>query len=201
MWDKCKKVHNVIVLPGLSDDVNNLKLLTSWWQKLGLKVHVLKVGWHDDSVSFEAILEKILLFVDKLGDKGEKVSIIGISAGGSLALNIFMERPEKIDKCVNICGRLRAGKHMYRTLERMSMTSKSFRDSVLLLQQREYQIRYNIRRKIMTVTARFGDELVPADTSFLEGAYNTKIPTFEHIISIVFALTLGSKFIFDFIRR
>jgi len=49
------------------------------------------------------------------------------------------------------------------------------------------------KQKIMTVTAMFGDELVPPDTTMLEGAYNTRVPTAEHVLSIGAALTVFSK--------
>ena len=52
----------------------------------------------------------------------------------------------------------------------------------------------------MTVSARFGDQLVPKGTSHVEGARNITIPTAIHGISITMALTLFKKPIIDFIK-
>jgi hypothetical protein len=52
----------------------------------------------------------------------------------------------------------------------------------------------------MTVRAMFGDELVPADTSILKGAFNTQVPTAEHMLSIGMALTVFSKPIILFLN-
>lgn len=191
--------HNVVILPGLSDGVENIILATNWWRNKGLEPHVLKVGWRDGSTDFQPKLDEILRFINQLSSQG-RLSIVGTSAGGSAALNAFLARPDIVERAVNICGRLRAGKHRRRSLERMSATSEPFRHSVLLFEESEPRISDELKRRIMTVTARFGDELVPADTSVLEGAYNIKVPTGEHMFSIGMSLTLIAKPVIDFIQ-
>ena len=192
--------HNVVILPGLSDETRNIERVTSWWTYVGLTPHVIPVGWHDGIGDFQPKLNKILSLVDQLVLEGQ-VSIVGTSAGGSAAFNTFLERPGTIHKAVNVCGRLRTGQHYWRSLEKMSATSESFKNSVLLFESRESTIPKELKTRMMTVSALFGDELVPADTSSLDGAYNLRIPTVEHVLSITMSLTFFVHPLIDFLRR
>ena len=192
--------HNVIILPGLSDATRNIERVTSWWKYMGLTPHVLPVGWYDGVPDFQPKLDKILALADQLAQEGQ-VSIVGTSAGGSAAFNAFLERPGIIRKAVNVCGRLRAGQHNWRSLEKMSATSESFKHSVLQFESREPTIPQSIKTRMMTVSPLFGDELVPADTSGLKGAYNIRIPTVEHVFSIAMSLTFFVHPLINFLRR
>lgn len=191
--------HHVIILPGLSDRVSHIAWVTQWWRKEGLEPHVLRVGWHDESKDIRTNLDRIISYVDTFANTG-RLSIVGTSAGGSAALNILVEKPDRVERAVNICGRLRAGTHTWRSLDRMSATSQSFKQSVLLCEQKQAMISQSLKHRIMTVSARFGDELVPQDTSTLAGAHNLTIPTIGHGLSIAMALTLFARPIIQFIK-
>jgi|SaaInlStandDraft_3_1057020.scaffolds.fasta_scaffold16807_2 pimeloyl-ACP methyl ester carboxylesterase len=192
--------HNIVILSGLGDTIGGIERATSWWKFAGLTPHVLPVGWHDGVSDFQPKLDRITSLVDQLSQEGA-VSIVGVSAGGSAAFNAYLERPDTIRRAVNVCGRLRAGKHNRRSLEKMSATSESFRHSVLQFEERELSISEDLRTRMMTVSARFGDEYVPTDTSGLKGAHNIRIPTVEHVLSISMALTFFAYPIIDFLRR
>ncbi len=191
--------YNVVIIPGLSDDVKKLQFATAWWRKRGLNPHVIKIGWYDESNRLQLKIDEILQLIDKLSDQS-LVSLVGTSAGGSLAFNIFLQRMDTIHKAVSICGRLRAGKHRLRSLERMSAQSPLFKQSVLAFEKSEPNIPVPVRLRMMTVSAMLGDELVPADTSVLKGAYNTKVLTGEHAFSIAMSLTLLAKPMIDFVQ-
>ena len=62
--------HNVIILPGLSDGVENLQRTTNWWKKKSLEPHIFKVGWRDGTNDFQPKLEEILRLVDQFADQG-----------------------------------------------------------------------------------------------------------------------------------
>ena len=126
--------------------------------------------------------------------------MVGTSAGGSAAFNVFLERPAQVLRVVNICGRLKRGLGGRRSIERMSSSSPAFRHSVEMLEDRMQVVTPGQRKRMMTVRALLGDEFVPADTTFFPGANNIVIPTGEHIISIGAALTVFSKPILDFLQ-
>lgn len=193
-----KNPHYIIIIPGLGDNVKAMKLATSWWKKYDMEVVVHYVGWRDGSKDFEKKLNEVISLVDELSKKG-KVSVVGTSAGGSLAFNTFIKRSDKINKAISICGRLKKGNHKIRSLDKKSSSSETFKQSVLLFEENISKLTADQKSRMMTVSARFGDELVPADTSYIEGIYNVKIPTAEHLISIGSSLTLFSKRIIKFV--
>ncbi len=199
MYTKSNQSHSVLILPGLSDRTSGIALVTKWWRRYGLQPYVLKVGWHDERTDIRKKLDTIILEIEKFATHG-LISVVGTSAGGSMALNLLCERSDIVNNAVNICGRLRAGHHNWRALEKMSSTSKLFRDSVLMFEARESSISGNLRSRIMTISAMFGDELVPADTSYLHTGCNIKVPTAEHAFSIGMSLTFFAKPILDFIK-
>lgn len=187
----------VIFVPGLSDRVGNLKIITKWWSRKGVLPYVTNFGWKDDDYDFDYKLESLIKLAKKLSQKN-KVSIVGTSAGGSAAFNAFLDKPEIIDKAVSVCGRLRPGD--LRLFDKSTSSSPTFKTSVLKLYSREIKIPKDITRRMMTISPIFGDEIVPSDTSYLNDAYNIKVPTGEHIFSIAMSLTLFAKPILEFLH-
>lgn len=187
------QTHSVIIIPGLGDNSKVIKYLEKPWEKFGLNIIPYPIGWNDDSKLFQPKLAKLLRLVDKLHAAGEKISIVGTSAGGSAALNAFVERKNIIHKVVNVCGRLRVGPESgFWSFVLRTKKSPSFADSVRMFESRENLLTQNDRKKIMTVMPLFGDQLVPASTVPIVGAINKKIFMGEHILSIATAMTIYS---------
>ena len=195
------KKHHVIIVPGLGDDADKLSWLTNHWRKHGLEPIVHSVGWHDEQ-KFQPKLSVLVEMIDRYAQNGDKVSLVGCSAGGSAVLNAFFERKNVVHRVISVCGRLRSGNQKgFRSFEARTDSSPSFATSVQLFESREDSLSDNDRQKIMTVRALFGDELVPADTTILRGAYNTVVPTPEHVLSIAMALTLFSRPLITFLTK
>ncbi|KKQ66962.1 MAG: hypothetical protein US86_C0002G0079 [Candidatus Daviesbacteria bacterium GW2011_GWA2_38_24] len=193
------KEHSVIVIPGLGNDTSKLEWAIQHWRNHGLEPLVHSVDWHKDE--FQSKLERLVDLVDELSDKGDVVSLVGTSAGGSAVLNAFIERKDVIHRVVNVCGRLRTGAQAgFRSFEARTASSPAFAQAVKLFESREDTLTERDRQKIMTVRAMFGDELVPGDTTILEGAYNTQVPTPEHMLSIGAALTIFSQPVILFLK-
>jgi pimeloyl-ACP methyl ester carboxylesterase len=188
----------IILIPGLGDHVFWLNLITKGWKYYGVETHIPKVGWYDNE-NFETKFERMSRFLNNVHKQG-KVSVIGTSAGGSFAFNLFQRFPDKIEKAVNVCGRLRTGeKHRtFRSLDTVSHLSPSFKESVLLFETNEQLLSSAERKRMMTIKPVFGDEAVPPETVGLKGAHNIEIYTAEHIISIGFSLLFPAA-IFDFL--
>lgn len=193
--------HDVVIIPGLGDEAGRVSFLTRNWHREGLKPHVHKFGWKEDT-TFEDNLGVILSVVDSLLKRGKTVSLIGLSAGGSAVLNLFAERKDKIHRAINVCGRLTVGTQKgFRSFEARTASSPIFADSVKRFQTVERQLSDSDRQRIMTIRALFGDELVPSDTATVDGAVNIVVPTTEHLLSIAAALSIFSKPLIDFIKQ
>jgi len=193
--------HSIILVPGLDDgpDTWLMRLILRLWRSDGIKVDLCRVQWKD-GVSYPSKLEKLLRLIDDLTKTGYTVSLVGISAGGSAAINALFAHPDKVHKVINICGRLKDGGYLgFRSLERQSRSSLAFRESVLLSEQNLIKANRTHLKKIMSIRARFGDELVPSDTSVVTGGYNVSVPVAEHGLTIAIALTLWRHTIMQFL--
>ena len=194
------KEHSVIIVPGLGNDTNKLQWATKHWRKFGLEPVIHSVGWHNGETEFQPKLERLVSLIDQLTDKGDVVSLVGTSAGGSAVLNAYFERKDTIYRVVSVCGRLYKGAQVgFRSYETRTVSSPAFAQSVQLCETRLASLTEGDKKKIMRVRAMFGDELVPADTAIIKGVYNTQVPTPEHMLSIGAALTVFSKPIIMFL--
>ena len=150
------------------------------------------MSWQGKEKDFERKLEKVVALIDTYCADGYTVSLLGTSAGGSAVINAFAMRKDKIHKVINVCGRLRKGENVFPTLDKASLTSKSFYDSIIQCENNLEKLSPNDSNKILTLRPLF-DELVPSSTVSVPGAMNIILPTIEHVLSISFALTLYSS--------
>lgn len=194
-------MHIVIIIPGLGDQVFATSLATKHWRNHNLSPVVYSMFWRNGE-PFLPKLERLLATIDENSLNGDKVSLIGCSAGASVVLNAFCERKNQINKVISICGRLSVGNQKgLRSLQTRAKSSPAFEQSVKLFESRQELLSDDDKKRIMTVTAKFGDELVPANTSMLSGASNIIIPTIEHTISIYSSLTLFSNRLISFLSN
>lgn len=193
--------HRVIIIPGLGDDVNKMSWVIPLWRRHGLEPMIHSIGWHDGK-KFRPKLQILVERIDQFSKDGERISLIGCSAGASAALNAFIQRRDIVHKVITVCGRLKSGNQQgFRSFAARTVTSPSFAQSIQLFESREDVLSDKDRKKIMTVRALFGDELVPADTAIVCGAYNAVIPTLEHTFSIAMAVTLFSRPLIAFLKK
>ena len=193
-----KPKHTVIIVPGLGDETKKIKWATNFYRKYGLEPVVHNMWWRKDEKHFEPKLQKLTKLIDRLSKTGDKVSLIGTSAGSSAVMNAFVARKKKIYKVISICGRLSQGeKKGFRSFEAKTVSSLAFKESVLMFEKSETILTKEDRKKIMTISATF-DELVPANTSQIKGATNKKIKSVEHMFSIWMGLSFYKPLI-DFL--
>lgn len=183
--------HRVLIAPGLDGRVWGIRLVTwNWPTKHGLLPEAIPITWKDN-VPLAPKLQTIVDRIDYYSSKGNQVSLIGSSAGGSLMLNAFVERKSIVYKVVNLSGFMRQGRRKgIRSFSRRSAASSAFKESVLRFEKAEPSLTQTDRKKILTVRPQFGDELVPPETVVINGALNTTIPFGEHILSIAAAFIL-----------
>ena len=182
-------ICTAIFVPGLGDDVEKLEWATRvWWE--GFTPIVFNMHWRDRG-HFAPKLKRFLKVVDEAAQRG-MVILVGTSAGGSAVGNVFRLRKDKISAAVNVCGRLRRGPHTgYRSFEKMTATSVAFAESVAMFEDHEHELTARDRKKIFTIHP-WWDELVPSETTTVEGATNLAIPSVEHVASIALAMTVWS---------
>src|SRR6478752_6076210 len=99
------KRHCVIYIPGLGDQRTQGQMLAlRLWRRPGLYVEMFVMHWYD-SEPYQDKFERLLKVVDRHLEAGETVSLVGASAGASVALNAFADRQEKVNGLVGLCGK------------------------------------------------------------------------------------------------
>lgn len=192
------KDTKVIFVPGLGDR-EPPKFFIRLWRLWGISIILFKTGWKSQE-SYEDKLARLIELIDKESAK-ENVSLIGTSAGGSLVISAFSKRKNKIIKVVVVCSRLRKGSLKgYSGFEQRTAGYDAFAKSVESSEKNIELLTRRDKEKIMTTWA-WMDELVPSNTSTIDGAKNVILPSAEHMISIGLSLTLFSRSIREFLHQ
>jgi len=183
-------MKKIIVVAGLGDNKLELTIASNWWKKEGLEPIIFLPRW-ENKKGVKPKLARLLKMIDKESSK-DKIFLIGISAGASLAMNAFLKRLGKVEKMVSVCGRLKMGwsdNEISKKLQKNTLTRRAFKESVKLLEDKIKDLKEEDKKRIMTVSAEYGDELIPIQTSKIDGADNITIPTIGHLITITSAMT------------
>jgi pimeloyl-ACP methyl ester carboxylesterase len=178
---------HLIIIPGLSDRDAAYDLIVKPFWPRELEYHLFKMNWRDGQ-PFAPKLKRLLDYIDTLAATGDTVSVLGMSAGGSAAVNALAARPDKVHAAINVCGRLRAGDAAARpTLEQAAHGSTAFVESVRAAEQAEHSLSVEQRARIMTLQP-WRDGVVPSETVALPGAVNRRVIMAGHMASIGWAM-------------
>lgn len=190
--------HYVIVVPGLGDRDRLVSYAVKHWKQYGIIPYVHLAPWKKKEV-LSAKLERLVSLVDKLSKKGT-VSLMGISAGGSMVLNAYAKRKSRIRAVINVCGRLKCGENVFPSLDFAAKGNPTFRESVLFCDKSRQVLKKKDRKRVLTLRAWY-DEVVPGSTTVLKGAINKRMPIVEHNAAIMFALSMYKKEIINFLHN
>jgi hypothetical protein len=153
------------------------------------------INWRSGE-SFNELLDKAVKATkDKLKAKG-RLALVGSSAGGSMAINVFSQLQDENLLAVSLCGRLHPGNlgwWDWRDLKRMAHlgtkhASQSFYDAVVYCDKVAIPaLRPESLRRI-TTTQQIFDFVVPKHTMEIPGVEPTFIPAIGHGMGIGMAV-------------
>lgn len=194
------KEHHVIIVPGLNNGVKLRKIFasTKTWDQYGLFVTVHIAPWDDQD--FATKIAALLKKIDTLVAQGHQVSLIGISAGGSLVMNAYLSRKKYIHKVVTICARLRIGSKKFPDIHFAKRFYPAYAESVLFCESGIARLNMRDKKNIMTVRGVI-DELVPVTTMIINDATNICLPIGIHFLVMAYALTIDKKKIINFLKN
>lgn len=188
--------HHIIYLPGFGDPRSLEKTaVEKLWRIFGVTAHHHTLYWHDD-VSFDVKLEAVLKQIDELKAAGHTVSLVGTSAGASVAIDAFAKRPDKISGVVCICGKLRNSEKIGETYYKKY---PAFRGSIDLLYKGLDSLGKANRQRIMSIRPIF-DEIVPVKDTCIDNAKSKLIPVVGHLLGITYSITFGARAITKFLK-
>jgi hypothetical protein len=179
------KKPNLIIIPGLGDQVRLFSAFKPIWIMLGFKTYIHNFGWESD-ISYLSAIDKLVKFIDSLeGD----VYIIGASAGGSSAVNALYLRPNKVPKIATISTPY----HKFFPTKKQKLA-----DSVYTLEANLKNDENGIKDNILSIFAQY-DRIVPIKESVSDGVKTYQLNTRGHVLTIFYALSFKSRHIKKFL--
>ncbi len=192
-----KKPHIIIYITGLGDkNVWLQKITIRWWQIFGIKTQLFQVKW-SNTEPYPEKLERLLALINSYNTQKYKISLVGTSAGASLAIAAFSKRKDVISGVVCICGKLRNPQtvqaHYYKQ-------NPAFRGAMSRLESSLKTLDNEEKGRILSIHPLYDQTVVVSDTR-IDGANHKTIPSFYHVPSIALALTIFSPIIVFFLKR
>lgn len=187
--------HYIIYIPGLGDSYDGLRrFLLFFWRIYGVKVEHVPVKWYDGK-SYQEKYKRVAAAVQNAQALGYTVSVMGESAGGSMAMNIFA-RNESIHRLISLCG-----VNSYKTpiSPRIFERGPAFKESVSILNASQAGAIKRVQQ-ITSITALY-DETVPIKSNIIPSARRVTVWSIGHLITIVLCLSILSFIPIREVRR
>lgn len=177
-----------IYIPGLGDRFDVLRrIVLRRWRRDDERVTFVPMRWNDKRETYEQKYARVTKAIDSA--KGDKIILVGESAGGAMALLAFSRNLALVDSIVTICGynhgasdiepyRRRRNPALYPLLENVDRI-------VPHLSTRQ-------RRRITTLFST-RDRTVTPEHSSINEAQKIVLHTPGHMVTIIKALTKGIK--------
>lgn len=185
--------HYIIYVPGLGDSYDaGRRLALRGWRLWGVRTELVPMRWYDGR-PFQEKQERVLTAIQRAQDKGYAVSLIGESAGGSMAVNVAALTPS-LQALVTVCGvNSPAAPVSPRTLRRAPGFDESIRRLSVSLPQLPLEKTHVVRA--------WYDPIVGSQYTRLEGAHNHRLWSIGHLPTITLCLTVFSGFVVTLIKR
>ncbi|MBD3280514.1 hypothetical protein GF389_03250 [Candidatus Dojkabacteria bacterium] len=158
-------------------------------------------GWIEKDKNFNLLFEKFVNYLKEQKSLHEKIHLIGLSAGGSVAVLAKIKYPSLISSSINICGRLLKGENVHPSLEIAAKNYPIFRTSVLECEKQLKNTKSSLKDSILSLVPLF-DETVPIETMSRSNQISfIKSPTITHVFSIWLITKIRFSKILKFIRK
>ncbi len=188
--------HTVIYVPGLGDtNISGRQKLLSIWHYKNIAIEACSMNWQVNEPLADK-LERLVSRIDTLQSSGQKVSLIGESAGASAVINALKLRPKALNAVILLCGKSqypdRIGTHLRHKNPRLY-------ESVALSHEYIQAMPTEHKAKVLNLHP-VADPVVPVRETKINGVRNAKMPSFGHATSIIFGMTIWSFSIVHFIK-
>lgn len=185
--------HYVIYIPGLGDNYDKAR---RWallgWRLWGVRTELVPMIWYDGQ-SYDKKQQRVLAAVKQASANGYAVSLIGESAGGSMAINVAAQLPT-LNKLITIGGvdnpAIKVAAH---TLQKAPAFDESIRRLTKSLP--------DINAARTHVVRGWYDPVVSARQAYIKDAYSHRVIGFGHLMTIGLCLTIFSSYIVSLIKR
>lgn len=168
------------------------RTLINYLRFRGITMNHAEVAWHSD-LPYQKIFETAMNRAEELLQKSEYLTLVGASAGGSLAVNVFHALSQRYPaaelRAVSLSGRLKVANldTFSRSVMARPNPSQSFIDSVIACDYNTLpQLSQHQKSRMLTVQP-LADEAIPLSTMGIEGVQNQTVPIAGHVAGIALA--------------
>jgi len=188
--------HHVIYIPGITDDAWRVeRLALKLWVLHGLHGHLHTMPWAG-AESYESKHARLLAHIDEITARGHAVSLVGVSAGASGAINAYVERKDVVAKLVYICGKINypeaVGQKVYDE-------NPAFRAALTQLQDNLLRLTDSDKARMLSLYAK-NDSSVPYEHTIIPGVAERQLAVSGHARGIVVADTVQSYLVARFLK-
>lgn len=180
-------------VPGLGDHYDTGRSLALWfWRIYGLEVRLVPMRW-DSKESYERKMKRVKDAIESAQKVGYSVSVIGESAGASMALNVAAVTPG-LHRIITLAGVNSSDLPISPITQRRS---PAFAESAAAISNSLKRIDAS---RVYTVRA-LSDKVVWTRYNDIPGARTHRVLSVGHLATIALCLTLYSPFIAALIRN
>jgi len=177
---------NLIIITGVGNWSRVYDFFAFVWQFYGYKTVIAAFRWEDSANTFDSKMQKLLADIDAMPGP---VYIIGLSAGGTTAVNALAARPDKISKVAVLCTPLST---------MASLRNPLLAESIARLPENVEKLAHSTRKIISVHATR--DDVVNPKLSKIPGVRDYRLLTRGHAVTIFTGMTLFSFPIRKFFR-
>lgn len=168
----------------------------------GFRVVHAHVHWRKEQ-DFSKLLKRLSAKAQSLAKNDNELIIIGLSAGSSMALNLYAELDNTNIRVINIIGRLRRGSVLpwsYRTMKRAAHfgtkhESQSFYNSVMYCEDKVLPSLTIKDKRNIVMLKPLTDLIVPLHTMSVPGVKDIRIPALGHVMACSVGLNRAADLI------
>jgi pimeloyl-ACP methyl ester carboxylesterase len=187
--------HTIFYIPGLGDHYDqSRRLALNLWKLQGVEAILLPMNWYSTQ-PYDAKYAQAYACINAALARGNKVSLVGESAGASIALALFATLPG-IEKLITIAGvnspRARISSHVY-------ARAPAFKTAVERLGEAYKELPSHRRQNIYTFRAK-QDAMVNYRATHIEGAREVVVNVTGHFWMIILSLTFLSSRIIRLVK-
>lgn len=189
----------VIFVPGLGDRMRPLVHLqreaVRAWRPLGVRTAMFRVRWSAET-TFAERLDALDAMIERFEARGERVALVGASAGAGAVLAAYTRRPGLV-AVVIIAGKFHEPEDILApALEHFGVFQQSLDTVPHLLSD----LGPEQRARILALRSA-KDGVVDDEDTMLAGAVNESMRIVGHVLAIGYALTFRSRRIVRFVKE
>lgn len=180
------KTH-IIYVPGILDDIGHVQgTLVKLWRLRGVRSYTHSMPWVGEP-DITAKQSRLHDLIEEVAALGQRVYLVGASAGASAVLNAYVDNRTKVDGVCLICPKVNNADNVG---SKISKKNPSFIQSLDILEGNLAKLNKNDKSKIITFLSP-RDGIVPHQDSKIPGVAENSLPPLRHNVAILYALTFG----------